>query len=162
MSNAPEVAILMGSRRDWDILRNAADTLREFAVTHEARVLSAHRTPKETAAYVEQADAGGTQVFIAAAGMAAHLAGAVAAHTTKPVLGVPLAASDLNGWDALLATVQMPPGMPVGTLAVGKAGAINAALLAVSILSLQRPPLQEALRARRARNAGQILAERLE
>ena len=162
MSQTNDVAILMGSRNDWDVMRAAADTLREFGVTHEARVLSAHRTPTETAEYVRQADAAGTRVFIAGAGMAAHLAGAVAAQTTRPVLGVPLAASDLNGLDALLATVQMPPGMPVATLAIGKAGAVNAALLAVSILALERPALREALEARRRKNAEKILGERLE
>lgn len=162
MPQPNDVVILMGSRNDWEIMKAAADTLREFGVSHEARVLSAHRTPRETADYVRTADAAGTQVFIAAAGMAAHLAGAVAAHTTRPVLGVPLAASDLNGLDALLATVQMPPGIPVGTLAIGKAGAVNAALLAVSILSLQRPELRAALDDRRRRNAASILSERLE
>ena len=162
MSKTVDVAILMGSKSDWDVMRNAASTLREFGVSHDARVLSAHRTPRETAEYVKQADASGTKVFIAAAGMAAHLAGAVAAHTVRPVLGVPLAASELNGLDALLATVQMPPGMPVGTLAVGKAGAVNAALLAVSILANERPELREALLERRQERAQAILAEKLE
>ena len=162
MPQPTDVVILMGSRNDWEIMKAAADTLREFGVSHEARVLSAHRTPQETADYVRTADAAGTQVFIAAGGMAAHLAGAVAAHTRRPGLGVPLAASDLNGLDALLATVQMPPGVPVGTLAIGKAGAVNAALLAVSILSLQRSELRAALDDRRRRNAASILSERLE
>jgi len=157
-----EVAILMGSRNDWQVMQAAAKTLREFDVPYEARVLSAHRTPAQTADYVRQAEAAGTKVFIAGAGMAAHLAGAVAAHTTRPVLGVPLASSDLHGLDALLATVQMPPGVPVGTLAVGEAGAINAALLAVAILALERPALGEALRQRRSRQAQQILEQQLE
>ena len=161
MSTAADVAILMGSKNDWQIMKQAAETLREFGVTCEARVLSAHRTPTETADYVEKADAAGTKVFIAAAGMAAHLAGAVAAHTVRPVLGVPLAASDLNGLDALLATVQMPPGIPVGTLAIGKPGAINAALLAIAILALERPKLHEALREYRQKHAQKILAEKL-
>jgi 5-(carboxyamino)imidazole ribonucleotide mutase len=162
MSTAPDVAILMGSKNDWQIMNQAVETLRELGVTCEARVLSAHRTPTETADYVKQADAGGVKVFIAAAGMAAHLAGAVAAHTVRPVLGVPLAASDLNGLDALLATVQMPPGVPVGTLAIGKAGAINAALLAVAILANERPELREALLAERRKQAEQLLATELE
>jgi 5-(carboxyamino)imidazole ribonucleotide mutase len=151
----------MGSKSDWDIMKKAADTLRDFDVACDVRVLSAHRTPTQTAEYVKQADASGTKVFIAAAGMAAHLAGAVAANTVRPVLGVPLAASDLNGLDALLATVQMPPGIPVGTLAVGEAGAVNAALLAVSILANERPALREALRKRREKQAQKILAEKL-
>lgn len=161
MPETVDVAILMGSKTDWEVMRHATATLREFGVSCEARVLSAHRTPAETAEYVRQADANGTRVFIAAAGMAAHLAGAVAAHTVRPVLGVPLAASDLNGLDALLATVQMPPGIPVGTVAVGKPGAINAALLAVAILANERPPLREALLARRKSQADKILGEKL-
>ena len=162
MPGSAEVALLMGSKNDWDIMKAAAETLREFGLAYEARVLSAHRTPDETAEYVKRAEAGGTQVFIAAAGMAAHLAGAVAAQTVRPVLGVPLAASELHGLDALLATVQMPPGIPVATLAVGKAGAVNAALLAVQIISLSRPDLQGALRERRRANAQKTLGERLE
>ena len=162
MSDTNDIAILMGSKHDWTVMKAAADTLDEFGITYETRVLSAHRTPAETTDYVRHADAAGTKVFIAAAGMAAHLAGAVAANTTRPVLGVPLAASDLQGLDALLSTVQMPPGVPVATLAIGKAGAINAALLATSILALQRPELHEALADRRRKNAEQILAERLE
>ncbi len=157
-----DVAILMGSRSDWDVMKAAVDTLRELDVTCTARVLSAHRTPQETADYVRQADAAGVQVFIAAAGMAAHLAGAVAAQTVRPVLGVPLSASDLGGLDALLATVQMPPGIPVATLAIGKPGAINAALLAAGILALQRPTLRAALLQRRQRAAEKVLSERLE
>lgn len=160
MSTTVDVAILMGSKNDWDVMKHAVKTLREFDVACEARVLSAHRTPAETADYVKQADAAGTKVFVAAAGMAAHLAGAVAAHTVRPVLGVPLAASDLNGLDALLATVQMPPGIPVGTLAIGKPGAINAALLAVAILANERPALREALQQLRQKRAGAIVAEK--
>ena len=142
-------------------MKAAAETLTEYGVSHEARVLSAHRTPTETAEYVRSADAAGTKVFIAAAGMAAHLAGAVAAQTTKPVLGVPLATSTLNGLDALLATVQMPAGIPVATLAIGKPGAINAALLAVSIVASERPELREKLRAARQRQAEEILETKL-
>ncbi len=162
MAEPIEVAVLVGSKRDWTVMKAAVETLRECGVTCEARVLSAHRTPAEAAEYVRQADADGTQVFIAAAGMAAHLAGAVAAHTTRPVIGVPLAASDLNGLDALLATVQMPPGMPVATVAIGAPGAVNAALLAVAILSLGRPELRSVLQERRRKNAAEVLATRLE
>lgn len=161
MADAADVAILMGSKSDWDVMKHAADTLREFGVSYEARVLSAHRTPAETTEFVRQADADGTRVFIAAAGMAAHLAGTVAAHTVRPVLGVPLAASDLSGLDALLATVQMPPGTPVGTLAIGEAGATNAALLAISILANERPALRAALLQRRSQQARTILGEKL-
>lgn len=156
-----DVAVLVGSESDWKVMKGAAETLAEFGVSHEARVLSAHRTPTETADYVREADAAGTRVFIAAAGMAAHLAGVVAAHTTRPVLGVPLAASELNGLDALLATVQMPPGMPVGTLAIGKAGAVNAALLAISILANERPALREKLEAARRQKAEETLNRKL-
>jgi 5-(carboxyamino)imidazole ribonucleotide mutase len=156
-----DVAILMGSESDWEVMKAAAQTLEEYGVSHEARVLSAHRTPTETAEYVRSADQAGTRVFIAAAGMAAHLAGAVAAHTTRPVLGVPLAASALNGLDALLSTVQMPPGIPVGTLSIGKAGAINAALLAVSILANERPELRAKLQAARQKRAQEILSVEL-
>jgi phosphoribosylaminoimidazole carboxylase PurE protein len=161
MAAAPDVAVLIGSQNDWDVMKAAVETLRDYGVSCEARVLSAHRTPDELAEYVQNADRAGTKVFIAAAGMAAHLAGAVAARTTRPVLAVPLANSELNGLDALLATVQMPPGVPVGTLAVGRAGAINAALLAVSILAVGRPELAEKLRAGRQKRAAQVLAAKL-
>jgi 5-(carboxyamino)imidazole ribonucleotide mutase len=161
MAATPDVAVLLGSQSDWDVMKAAAETLAEYGVSHEARVLSAHRTPDELADYVQKADQAGTKVFIAAAGMAAHLAGAVAARTTRPVLGVPLSGSDLSGLDALLATVQMPPGVPVGTLAIGEAGAVNAALLAISILALERPELREKLRAARQKRAAQLLAARL-
>lgn len=162
MPTAPDVAILMGSKSDWPVMKAAAEMLREFEISCTARVLSAHRTPEETARFVREQDAAGTKVFIAAAGMAAHLAGAVAAQTTRPVLGVPLAASELGGLDALLSTVQMPPGMPVATLAIGKAGALNAALLAVAILSITRPELKGKLEALRREKAEQILGETLE
>jgi 5-(carboxyamino)imidazole ribonucleotide mutase len=162
MSQASEVLILMGSKSDWETIKPAAETLREFGISCRARVLSAHRTPTETAQAVRDADAAGTRVFIAAAGMAAHLAGAVAAHTTRPVLGVPLASSDLNGLDALLSTVQMPPGVPVATFAIGQAGAVNAALFAVAILANERPALRAALEERRQKDAEKVLSERLE
>jgi len=161
MSVTADVAILMGSKHDWEIMQVAAQTLRDFGVGYAARVLSAHRTPDQLIEYVRQADAAGTRVFIAAAGMAAHLAGAVAAQTVRPVLGVPLAAGALDGLDALLATVQMPAGVPVGTLAIGKAGAINAALLAVAILANERPALRDALLEYRRQRAQAILAEKV-
>lgn len=151
----------MGSKSDWDVMRHAHEILDQFGIPHECRVLSAHRTPKETAEYVAGAEARGLEVIIAAAGGAAHLAGVTAAHTVLPVLGVPLESSALKGLDALLSTVQMPGGIPVGTLAIGKAGAVNAALLAVAILGLKRPELRDRLREHRAARARDILAERL-
>jgi 5-(carboxyamino)imidazole ribonucleotide mutase len=152
---------MMGSRSDWEVMRQASETLKEFGVAHECRVLSAHRTPAETAEYARSAEQRGIEVIIAAAGMAAHLAGVVAAHTTLPVLGVPLEGSSLKGLDALLATVMMPGGIPVGTLAIGKAGAVNAALLAIAILANKRPELRQKLHEHRRRQAGKILAETL-
>lgn len=161
-TNAPPlVAILMGSKSDWDVMKAARDTLNQFGITNDCRVLSAHRTPHETAAFVEQAEGRGIEVLIAAAGGAAHLAGVVAAHTVLPVLAVPMEGWALKGLDALLATVQMPPGIPVGTLAIGKPGATNAALLAVAILAGRRPELRDKLRAFRAEQAKKILAETL-
>lgn len=132
----PVVAILMGSDSDLEVMSEAEKVFDQFGVASQTRILSAHRTPKQTVDYVEKAEQSGLKIFIAGAGCAAHLAGIVAAHTTLPVIGVPLAASALNGIDALLATVQMPGGIPVASMAIGKAGAKNAALFAVSILSL--------------------------
>ena len=151
------VAVIMGSKSDWDVMRNAPDTLKEFGVPHECRVLSAHRTPKETVEYVHDVQKRGCEVFIGGAGGAAHLCGVIAAHTVKPVLGVPME-SKVQGIDSLLSTVQMPAGVPVGTLAIGKAGAVNAALLASEILALQRPALREALLERRRKDAENILS----
>jgi phosphoribosylaminoimidazole carboxylase PurE protein len=136
-TGATRVAILMGSDSDWPIMAATADRLTALEVAHDVRVLSAHRSPDETARFARGARDAGYRVLICAAGAAAHLAGAVAAQTTLPVLGVPLDASGLGGLDALLATVQMPAGVPVGTLAIGKAGADNAALLAAQILALE-------------------------
>jgi 5-(carboxyamino)imidazole ribonucleotide mutase len=153
----PLVAILMGSKSDWETMKNCCDTLDEFGVPNEARVLSAHRTPQATVEYVTQGEARGVKVFIAAAGGAAHLAGVVAAHTIVPVLGVPMESQSLKGMDSLLSTVQMPAGIPVGTLAIGKAGAINAALLAVSILATGDKVLREKLQAYRASQTDKIL-----
>jgi 5-(carboxyamino)imidazole ribonucleotide mutase len=162
MTLKPKVAILMGSKSDWETMQAAHQTLEELGIAHESRVLSAHRTPNETAEYVRTAPDRGIEVFIAAAGGAAHLAGAVAAHTVLPVLGVPLSGWALDGLDSLLSTVQMPRGIPVGTLAIGKTGAVNAALLAASILSLARPEIREKLVSRRQQQAAEILAQKLE
>ncbi len=157
----PLVGILMGSKSDWETMKAASETLARFGVAHECRVLSAHRTPDATASYVKAAEGRGLEVLIAGAGMAAHLAGAVAAQTLLPVLGVPLEGGALKGLDALLATVQMPGGIPVGTLAIGKAGATNAALLALAILANKRPELRAKLRALREEQAEKVLGETL-
>ncbi len=148
--NKPFVAILMGSDSDLPVMRSTMEVLDKFSITKEVKITSAHRTPEATKAYIKDAEARGCAVFIAAAGLAAHLAGAVAATTTKPVIGVPLDAGPLSGIDALLATVQMPGGIPVGTVAVGKAGAKNAAYLAAQILALQDADLAETITAERA------------
>ncbi len=144
-ASAPLVAVIMGSKSDWETMRHADETLTQFGVPHECKVMSAHRTPDLTAEYAARAEAGGVEVIIAAAGGAAHLAGVVAAHTVLPVLGVPMESPALKGMDSLLSTVQMPAGIPVGTLAIGKPGAINAALLAVAILANHRPDLRKRL-----------------
>ena len=143
------VSIIMGSKSDYEIVSEAAKTLEKFGVKYELIISSAHRSPKRTSEYVTNAEKKGAKVFIAAAGMAAHLAGAIAANTTKPVIGIPMAGSALGGVDALYSTVQMPSGMPVATLAIGKAGAINAAYLAVQILALEDDSLANALKADR-------------
>ncbi|MGE5125279.1 MAG: 5-(carboxyamino)imidazole ribonucleotide mutase [Betaproteobacteria bacterium] len=162
MSEAkPLVGVLMGSKSDWETMKAASDTLARFGVAHECRVLSAHRTPAATVAYVQASEQRGIEVLIAAAGGAAHLAGVVAAHTVVPVLGVPMESASLKGLDSLLSTVQMPGGVPVGTLAIGKPGATNAALLAVAILANQRPELRQKLRAFREEQAARVLAETL-
>lgn len=161
MAEAPLVAVIMGSRSDWETMRHAAEMLGQMGVAHECRVLSAHRTPAETAAYVGAAESRGIEVVIAAAGGAAHLAGVAAAHTVLPVLGVPMESASLKGLDSLLSTVQMPAGVPVGTLAIGKPGAVNAALFAVAILAAKRAELREKLREYRAAQAKKVLAETL-
>jgi 5-(carboxyamino)imidazole ribonucleotide mutase len=158
---APLVNILMGSKSDWDVMRQAGEMLAKFDVPHESRVLSAHRTPVETAEYVSGAEGRGVEVVIAAAGGAAHLAGVCAAHTTLPVLGVPIESASLKGLDSLLSTVQMPAGIPVGTLAIGAPGARNAALLAVAILANSRPELRQKLKKFRAEQRDKILGETL-
>ena len=142
----PLVAVIMGSKSDWDTMKHADDTLSEFGVPHECRVISAHRSPALAAEFGSTAESRGLEVVIAAAGGAAHLAGVMAAHTTLPVLGVPMKSDALNGLDSLLATVQMPGGIPVGTLAIGKPGATNAALFAIAILANSRPELRQKLR----------------
>jgi len=157
----PLVAVIMGSKSDWETMRQADEVLAKFDVPHECRVLSAHRTPAETAEYVGQAESRGIEVVIAAAGGAAHLAGVCAAHTLLPVLGVPMESASLKGLDSLLATVQMPAGIPVGTLAIGAAGARNAALLAIAILALSRPELRERLRRFRQEQSERVLRETL-
>ena len=157
----PLVAVIMGSKSDWETMKNASDMLGRFDVPHESRVLSAHRTPQAATEFAAGASERGLQVIIAAAGGAAHLAGVLAAHTILPVLGVPMESQVLRGMDSLLSTVQMPAGIPVGTLAIGKPGAINAALLAVAILALQRPDLHQKLEAFRKEQAEKILNETL-
>jgi 5-(carboxyamino)imidazole ribonucleotide mutase len=159
--NPPLVLVVMGSKSDWETMRAAQETLAIFEVPHECRVLSAHRTPAALLEYVTGAEARGVEVIIAAAGGAAHLAGVAAAHTILPVLGVPMESASLKGLDSLLSTVQMPGGIPVGTLAIGRAGATNAALLAVAILGTSRPDLRERLRRFRQEQADRILSERL-
>jgi len=148
---AVSVAVIMGSDSDWDVMSESLKTLKSFGVTCEAQVMSAHRTPDRAAAFAKSAAAQGVKVIIAAAGSAAHLAGVIAAHTTLPVIGVPMKGGGLDGLDALLSTVQMPAGVPVATVALGKAGAINAALLAVQMLALGRADLQKKLAAHKSR-----------
>jgi 5-(carboxyamino)imidazole ribonucleotide mutase len=161
-SESPLVGIVMGSTSDWDTMKSARDLLVQFEIPHECRVLSAHRTPGATVEYVGAAQPRGMEVVIAAAGGAAHLAGVVAAHTLLPVLGVPMESASLKGLDSLLSTVQMPAGIPVGTLAIGKAGARNAALLAVAILANSRPELREKLRLFREEQTAKVLQATLE
>ncbi len=144
--NSPLVAVVMGSKSDWETMRHADETLTRFGIEHECRVISAHRTPELAAEFASKAEARGLKVVIAAAGGAAHLAGVIAAHTTLPVLGVPMKSDALNGLDSLLSTVQMPAGIPVGTLAIGKPGAVNAALFAAAMLANSHAELREKLR----------------
>lgn len=161
MSDKPLVGIIMGSKSDWDTLSEAARLLEDFGVTHECRVVSAHRTPEWMADYAREAESRGLELIIAGAGGAAHLPGMVAAHTLLPVLGVPVQSKALQGLDSLLSIVQMPAGVPVATLAIGEAGARNAALLAVAILAAGRPALRERLRAYREAQTRRVLEERL-
>jgi 5-(carboxyamino)imidazole ribonucleotide mutase len=142
----PLVGIIMGSRSDWETMRHAAEMLERFGVPHETKIVSAHRTPQWMVEYASSAESRGLKAIIAGAGGAAHLPGMVAANTLVPVLGVPVESASLKGLDSLLSIVQMPGGVPVGTLAIGKAGAINAALLAVAMLANEDPALREKLR----------------
>lgn len=144
------VGLIMGSQSDWPVLQHAAAMLERLGVCHERRIVSAHRTPDRLAEYAKSAHARGLRVIIAGAGGAAHLPGMCAAWTTLPVLGVPIESASLHGMDSLLSIVQMPPGVPVGTLAIGRAGAVNAALLAAAILALADPGLAARLKAFRA------------
>ena len=155
----PLVGVVMGSRSDWETMRHCVDQLDAFGVPSEVRVLSAHRTPEELSAWVTSAEERGVEVFIAAAGMAAALPGVVAAQTTVPVLGVPMESKLMGGLDSLLSMVQMPGGIPVGTLAVGRAGAVNAAILATQILGRAHPGYREKVARQRAEQAAAILAE---
>ena len=160
LESKPLVAVIMGSKSDWDTMRNAVDTLDELGVRNEARVLSAHRTPDATAEFARGAADRGLRVIIAGAGGAAHLAGVIAAHTWLPVLGVPIQ-SKLQGLDSLLSTAQMPGGIPVGTLAIGEAGAKNAALLAAAILATSDETLRQKLEELRKKQSEAVLAATL-
>ncbi|GAC92260.1 5-(carboxyamino)imidazole ribonucleotide mutase [Anoxybacillus sp. LAT_35] len=153
----PLVAVIMGSQSDWETMRHACDILEELHIPFEKKVVSAHRTPDFMFTYAESAEERGIKVIIAGAGGAAHLPGMVAAKTTLPVIGVPIMSKTLNGLDSLLSIVQMPGGVPVATVAIGKAGAINAALLAASILGTYEPTYMEALRARRETIRKQVM-----
>jgi 5-(carboxyamino)imidazole ribonucleotide mutase len=154
----PLVGVVMGSASDWETMQHCAEQLRSFDVPFETRVLSAHRTPEELGAWIRDVEGRGAEVFIAAAGMAAALPGVVAAQTTRPVLGVPMESKLLGGLDSLLSMVQMPGGIPVGVLAVGKAGAVNAAILATQILGASRDAFAKAVADHRAQQAEKILA----
>lgn len=157
----PLVGVVMGSRSDWATLERAASLLDQFGVPHECEIVSAHRTPDRLATYARSAADRGLRIIIAGAGGAAHLPGMMAAHTHLPVLGVPVESAVLRGVDSLLSIVQMPAGIPVGTLAIGQAGAANAALLAVSILALGDPALRDRLLSHRAEQTARVLAERV-
>jgi len=156
------VSIVIGSKSDFEVMKSCADTLNSFGVPHELIISSAHRSPDRTKKYIENAEKKGAQVFIAAAGMAAHLAGVLSSKTVKPIIGVPMSASALNGIDALLSTVQMPAGMPVATVAIGKAGAINSAFLAMQILALDDEDLRTKLLEDRIAKAKKVEMDSLE
>ncbi len=160
-SDKPLVAVIMGSTSDWDTMSHAVDVLERFGVPFEKEVVSAHRTPVWMAEFAQGAEARGVQVIIAGAGGAAHLPGMVASHSVLPVLGVPVNSASLQGLDSLLSIVQMPAGIPVGTLAIGKSGATNAGLLAVSILATTRPDLRERLRQYRAEQTAKVRQDTL-
>jgi 5-(carboxyamino)imidazole ribonucleotide mutase len=155
----PLVGIIMGSKSDWETMRHASETLVQFGISHECRIVSAHRTPGWMAEYASAAAGRGLEVLLAGAGGAAHLPGMTAAHTTLPVLGVPVESAALKGLDSLLSIVQMPGGVPVATFAIGKAGAINAALFAVTILAAKRPELARRLEEFRAEQTQRVMGE---
>jgi 5-(carboxyamino)imidazole ribonucleotide mutase len=157
----PLVAVIMGSQSDWETMRHADEVLTQFDLAHECRIVSAHRTPGWLAQFASQAESRGIEVIIAGAGGAAHLPGMAAAQTVLPVLGVPVESQSLKGMDSLLSIVQMPAGIPVGTLAIGKAGATNAALLAIAILASSRPQLRERLRQFRRDQTEKVMKETL-
>ena len=158
----PLVAVIMGSKSDWETMRNTSETLEQFGVPHECRIVSAHRTPDLLFEFAKQAESRGIEVIIAGAGGAAHLPGMCASQTVVPVLGVPVESKALKGLDSLLSITQMPAGVPVGTLAIGKAGAVNAALLAVSILANSRPELREKLKKFRQEQTETVLGTSLD
>ena len=159
--STPLVAVIMGSTSDWETMSHSVEMLDRFGVAHEKHVVSAHRTPVWMAEFAQGAEARGIEVIIAGAGGAAHLPGMTASHTVLPVLGVPVQSAALNGLDSLLSIVQMPGGVPVGTLAIGKAGATNAGLLAVAILATSRPDLRAKLRAFRVEQTAKVREDRL-
>ncbi len=161
MEQTPLIAVILGSKSDWETMKYACETLDLFGIAHERRVLSAHRTPEQATEFVRTARGRGVKAIIAAAGGAAHLAGVCAAHTTLPVLGVPMKGWSLDGLDALLSTVQMPGGIPVATFAIGKAGAVNAALFAVSVLALADEDLKLRLDEFRESQTAKVLGETL-
>jgi 5-(carboxyamino)imidazole ribonucleotide mutase len=160
-SKKPLVAVIMGSNSDWETMKHASDILTEFGIAHENKVISAHRTPALMTEFISSAEKRGLEAIIAGAGGAAHLAGVAAAQTLIPVLGVPIESQSLKGLDSLLSIVQMPGGIPVGTLAIGKAGAKNAALLAIAMLANSRPDLREKLRDFRKKQTEQVLKQTL-
>lgn len=160
-SGSPLAGVVMGSKSDWETMQRTSETLEKLSIAHECRIVSAHRTPDWMAEYAKSARERGLEVIIAAAGGAAHLPGMIAAHTSLPVLGVPIKSSILNGIDSLLSIVQMPAGVPVGTLAIGNAGAVNAALLAASILGNKYPDIRQQLDQWRARQTQAVLQDKL-
>lgn len=151
-----KVAVFIGSDSDFEVAKDALDILKEFRISYKLEVTSAHRSPERTVKLIHSCEKDGAEVFIAVAGKAAHLAGIVAAHTVRPVIGVPVKSSALNGMDALLSTVQMPKGIPVATMGLGKSGAVNAALLAVQVLGLKEPSLKEKLKEYREKMASEV------
>ena len=161
-TTSPLVGVIMGSKSDWETMRAAADVLAEFGVPHESQIVSAHRTPQRMADYAAEAEGRGLEVIIAGAGGAAHLPGMVASQTVLPVLGVPVQSKALSGMDSLLSIVQMPGGIPVGTLAIGTAGAKNAGLLAVRILANTRPELRKKLHEFHERQTNDVLGHQLD